>query len=202
MGTFFNTPQVQTSTSYYPSIGAIQGPNGAAKNFINAIHTERLRLGRFNEGMLWGGVTEKMVGWLNDPDVVRYSEQRHIKHTIETQATYFKHLQRNSGIDYWFIYLNDKERDAPFGLIGSLTVSVIDKPIANIGIMIGDKTAWHHGYALEAMSAIINGLAGEGFKRFEIGTMEENQPMINLAISCGMKEEKRKHGYVYMAAEI
>lgn len=40
-------------------------------------------------------LTEAYVGWLNDPEVVRYSEQRHQKHTMESAREYFQ-TQENS----------------------------------------------------------------------------------------------------------
>jgi hypothetical protein len=44
------------------------------------IKTERLLLEPFSEKYL----SERYVSWLNDHEIVRYSEQRHRTHTIES----------------------------------------------------------------------------------------------------------------------
>ena len=49
------------------------------------IETPRLRIESFPDAFL----TERYVGWLNDPDVVRYSEQRHKKHTLKSVTDYY-----------------------------------------------------------------------------------------------------------------
>jgi len=48
------------------------------------LQTARLRMVPFSEAHL----TTRYVGWLNDPEVVRYSEQRHQTHTIESCRSY------------------------------------------------------------------------------------------------------------------
>ena len=42
--------------------------------------------------------SEKYVAWLNDPEVVRFSEQRHYQHTAESCRVYFKSQGNSSGL--------------------------------------------------------------------------------------------------------
>ena len=53
------------------------------------IKTERLILEPFSEKYL----TQEYVDWLNNPTVVRYSEQRHRKHTIASCIKYMESLK-------------------------------------------------------------------------------------------------------------
>lgn len=164
---------------------------------LAAIKTERLYLARLNampENL------RQMVEWLNDPEVTWFSEQKNYRHTEDSQREYLQHILDSPDLEYWTITVSDKDRllGKP---IGSIAFEKRDTA-ANIGIMIGDKPSWGQGYALEAMTAIINHLIGRGFKRFEIGTMKDNERMIKLATACGMKEEFRNGEYVYMAAVI
>lgn len=39
-------------------------------------------------------LTERYVGWLNDPAVVRYSEQRHSRHTLWSRRNCCKRRER------------------------------------------------------------------------------------------------------------
>ncbi len=147
-----------------------------------------------------------IVGWLNDPEVIKFSEQRLMKHTEATQWEYFTFLMDDPDRSYWTICLHgdpESDDDGRYRLIGSITADFNKRnDAANLGIMIGDKSCWGHGYGIEAMAAIINHLSGEGVRRFEIGTMKENERMIKLATACGMVKEREGGGYVYMAAEI
>ena len=47
--------------------------------------TERLVLQPFTETHL----TERYVGWLNDPEVVRFSEHRHRRYDMQEARRYF-----------------------------------------------------------------------------------------------------------------
>ncbi len=191
---------------YPPHVMPALKPTEAA-----VINTERLKLVILT-AVAGTETIDTMVGWLNDPEVVRYSEQRHVTHTRKSQTVYLSKMGVPvHPVKYWLIYQHDKERNILNKLIGSISLDhkqtyrseCLGKfNTVNIGIMLGDKSAQGHGYALEAMTAIINYLADRDYKRFEIGTMKENQPMIRLATSCGMKVEREENGFIYMAAVI
>ena len=79
---------------------------------IESIKPQRLILTPFAERHLEAGI----VDWLNDPQVVRYSENRHRKHTLETSRAY-----RASFVDspnfYWALLLQGVTET----MIGSVT---------------------------------------------------------------------------------
>ena len=78
------------------------------------IRSPRLRIVPFEERHL----TERYVGWLNDPEVVRYSEQRHRRHDLESCREYFEQM-RQSGSYFSAI----EEMQGQHGHIGNMTVS-------------------------------------------------------------------------------
>jgi len=169
------------------------------------IKTDRLRL-RQLETIYFGAACnwclEPMVKWLNDPEVVKYSGQRFKSHTKTSQMQYLQSILSSASKDYWIIQLEDRDRGVSKP-IGSITTAANDVSAnINIGIMIGEKDCHGHGYALEAMSAVINHCVGKGAKSFEIGTMVKNVPMIRLAQSCGMKTDRVEGDYVYMSVHI
>ncbi len=147
-------------------------------------------------------MVDTIVGWLNDPEVVRYSDHRLFEHNRKSQKEYFEGKLCDPNEEYWFIdQVEDWDTDLS-NLIGAITLEFKDDAAVNIGIMLGDKSAWGNGYAMEAMTAMIDHLTGQGIRRFEIGTRKENERMIKLATACGMKQESEDDQYIYMAATI
>lgn len=161
--------------------------------------TSRLVLKPYYAGM----VTDDHVKWLNDPDVVRYSEQRHKRHTLESVHQYVNDIATTVGSHLWGIYLmavadNDPESCNAIKptLIGTISAHT-DAPngVANIGIMIGEKSQWGKSYGKEAWSAVCNWLFERGIRKIEMGCHFENRAMRKLAISCGMHMEAVRHDH-------
>lgn len=135
------------------------------------------------------GIARTMVGWLNDDDITKYSEQRHRKHTVRSQMSYMRRAAT-----YWTGYrtmaLWGIWRKDGVAIIGSIT-STFDAPndIANIGIMIGDKENMGKGYGYEAWETLCNHLP---VRKIEAGCMEINRPMMSICSKYGMMEEGRR----------
>lgn len=126
----------------------------------------------------------KQVEWLNDPEVMRYSEQRHKTHTIKTQAEYLGSFQWPNIHKYIL---------SEGALLGSITAHVDPhNGVADVGILIGDKYRWGNGYGLEAWSAFCDYLLSLGLRKIEAGCMAHNRGMTNICFRYGMKEEGRR----------
>jgi RimJ/RimL family protein N-acetyltransferase len=127
-------------------------------------------------------ITEKYVSWLNDPVVVRYSEQRHCKHTLQTCRDYFL-LQKNSRNLFLAIEHDD------FGHVGNIGVRVdINNNAADLSIIIGDQQVWGKGVGSRAWMASLKILIETlGFRVVTAGAMEVNEPMIKLMKASGMQ---------------
>lgn len=128
-----------------------------------------------------------MIGWLNDPSVVRFSEQRHKIHTLESQKDYVASFSKIMYACCWGVYLGDD-------LIGSVSYT-IDKPnnVANVGLLIGVKAHWGKGYGYEAWSRICDYLfIALRVRKIEAGCMAANHGMINICQKYGMVEEGRQ----------
>ena len=140
------------------------------------IETERLTLYPYR----WA--TQEHVDWLNDPEVVKFSEQRHRTHSIKTQTEYMAVIPDGSYI--WLIRPRGGED------IGTIT-AYVDEPnkLANMGILIGNKAAWGHGYGSEAWGDVMSWLFHCGIRKVEAGCMRSNIGMAKLAIRCGMDLE-------------
>jgi len=120
--------------------------------------------------------TPRQVGWLRDPDVVKFSEQRHREHTLSSQLRYVDGFTGASRL--WAICrIEDGEH------IGNLAAA-IDEPnnIAEIGILIGDKESWGKGFGGEAWAVACDYLLAGGIRKLEAGCMRENAAMLKILL--------------------
>ena len=131
-------------------------------------------------------LSQKYVAWLNDPEVVRFSEQRHYLHTEESCRIYFQSQCNSSGL-----FLAIVAKDETLGHIGNLGVSWDEhNRVADISILVGDKRAWNKGYASEAWIGLIQFLKTQTkVRKITAGTMATNQGMLNLMLRSGMHVE-------------
>lgn len=159
------------------------------------IVTKRLSIRKFQED----DVTDRYVSWLNDPETVRYSEQRHTAHSYETSMNYLAHVRK---VGDWFLAIIQNETDIH---IGNITVA-FDHPngVADMAIMIGEPAVRGKGYGLEAWTAVIDQLLnGAGIRKVTAGTMSVNRPMLAIARRSGMIEEgKQRRQYLLGVTEV
>jgi len=160
------------------------------------LETERLVIRLFEEGDL----TDRYVSWLNDPETVRYSEQRHRHHTMESCARYFAAMQEKQDL-----FLAVLRKEDALAHIGNLSV-VFDRQnlTASISIMIGDPGVRGCGYGSEAWLAVMDYLLGvRGIRKVTAGTMSVNKAMMGVARRAGMVEEGRqKRHFIYEGTEV
>jgi [ribosomal protein S5]-alanine N-acetyltransferase len=149
------------------------------------IRTRRLELVPFSARHL----TSRYVSWLNDPEVVHFSEQRHRRHTLETSRVHLEALEETPDL-----LLAIETLDTPFGHVGNIGVS-IDRPngVADIAIIIGEKAVWGQGLGTEAVGAVCRHLFEEvGMRKIGAGTMAVNHGMRSIMRKVGMTEECRR----------
>lgn len=148
------------------------------------IKTKRLLITPFSERHL----TLRYVGWLNDPEVVRFSEQRHRKHTLESCRAYWQSFEGTPHY-FWAIELQ-KTREH----IGNINAYVDpSNQLADVGIIIGEKEAWVRGYGFEAFHAVFHFLLHEaGLRKVTAGTLAVNTPMLRIMARMNMREDGRR----------
>ena len=159
------------------------------------IITERLVLEPFSETYL----TDDYVLWLNDPDIVKYSENRHRHHTLESCRAYFESFIDSPNC-FWAITIADSGRH-----IGNINAYVnLPNSIADLGIMIGDKSSQGKGYASEAWCAVIDFMFRKrGIRKITAGTMSENTAMLKIMRNSGMSDDGiRKNHYLLDGREV
>jgi len=131
------------------------------------------------------------VSWLNDPEVVRFSELRHSRHTLDSCRAYFENMVQHSNL-----FLSIVSSEPQLGHIGNISVT-IDHPnrVAEMAILLGDRKAWGMGLGREAWSIVMQWLLTDaGFRKVTAGTMAVNRPMLAVMMKTGMRVECLRSG--------
>lgn len=130
-------------------------------------------------------VTVDHVGWLNDPEVVKFSNQRFRRHDLASCQAYFDSF---AGSANSFLSVRRLSDDKAVG-----TLTVYRSPhhgTADVGIMIGEPSAWGQGIGQDAWSLVIDWLIeGEKLRKVTAGTLGCNMGMLRLMQRSGMVEE-------------
>ena len=145
------------------------------------IYGERVVLETFGER----DITDAYIGWLNDPEVVRFSNQRFKVHTRESCRAY---LASFAGTSNLFLLVRKRSDGAAIG-----TMTVYHSPphgIADIGIMIGERSVWGEGYGQDAWNTLLDWLLTQhGVRKVTAGALAGNRGMVRLMERSDMSLE-------------
>lgn len=125
------------------------------------------------------------LGWLNDADVVRFSNQRFLVHD---QKSCLRYLASFAGSTNMFMSVRRLSDDRQ---IGTMT-AYLSKPhgTVDVGILIGEKSVWGRGYGQDAWDTFTNWLLRqENIRKLTAGTLACNYGMIKLMERSGMQLE-------------
>ena len=130
-------------------------------------------------------ITDTYLGWLSDPEVTRFSNQRFNAHTPESCTAY---LASFTGTVNSFLMI---ERLADCRHIGTATVyRNTHHGTADIGLMVGETSCWGQGYGREAWQGVLEFLLAEpGTRKITGGTARPNQAMVRIMEQSGMELE-------------
>ena len=160
------------------------------------IRTKRLLITPFSEKHL----TLRYVGWLNDPDLMRFSENRNNVHSLDSCRAYWKSFEGSLNF-FWAI----EDVETGNSHVGNIN-AYIDKNnlLADVGILIGVKEVQNKRYGIEAWSGVCEFLFREtGISKLSAGTMSVNVPMVKLMHSVGMiNDGVRKNHYLFNGKQV
>jgi len=130
-------------------------------------------------------ITKKYVGWLNDIEVVKYSNQRFKQHTIQTCKDYFKLFVGSTNI---FLAIIHSDGD---NMIGTMTTYInINHKSADIGILIGDRNYWGKGIGRDSWKIQLDLLLeNTELRKVTGGTLACNIGMLKIMKEAGMQED-------------
>jgi len=160
------------------------------------IRTARLFITPFLEKYL----SPRYVGWLNNPEVTCFSEQRHKEHTIESCRKYLESFENTP--NYFWALLEIGNNSLHIGNINAYVDPINE--IADIGILIGETSAWRNGYATEAFEAVCGFLLEkQKLRKVTAGAIRPNKQMLKVMQKIGMIEDGiRKRHYIWNNKEV
>jgi [ribosomal protein S5]-alanine N-acetyltransferase len=127
-------------------------------------------------------INDFYISWLNNQEIVKFSNQRFLVHTrfscLDYQASF-------ENTDNLFISIRRLSDDS---LIGTLTAYIASHHgTVDMGIIIGDQSIWGMGYGLDAWVTMSNWLLGrKNVRKITAGTLACNHGMIKLMERSGM----------------
>lgn len=137
--------------------------------------------------------TPRQVGWLIDPEVVKYSEQRHQTHNLKTQLRYVDGFT-GSKSHIWAIHLA-----ATGEHIGNISAVHDDSnDVSEVGILLGEKRCWKLGMGAEAWKEVCNFLLDPSrgnVRKLEAGCMRENVAMMRILADAKFELEGERKGH-------
>lgn len=145
---------------------------------MTSLSGSRAVLQRFSET----DITEAYISWLNDPVTMRLSNQRFLRHDRQSSQRYLATFEDSANL--FFSVRNKLNGNA----IGTMTAYV--SPMhgtADMGILIGDRSAWGQGFGLDAWTTLLHHLLAQThIRKITAGTLACNAPMLSLAAKSGM----------------
>jgi [ribosomal protein S5]-alanine N-acetyltransferase len=136
-------------------------------------------------------ISDEYISWLNDPIIVKYSNQKFLNHNIKSCKDYLNSFENSSNL---FLKIINKEHDNNT-MLGTLTVYINQyHQTADIGIMIGHKESWGKGIGKKAWMIILEWLRKSGeIRKITAGTMSCNIGMMKIIESSGMSLEATRY---------
>lgn len=130
-------------------------------------------------------ISRRYLTWLNNPEVLRFSNQRFRRHGVTSSRRYLKSFV---GTDNLFLSIRERRGRRA---IGTMTVYVaMPHATADIGILIGETGKWGKGYGLDAWKTLVRWLlAGCGMRKVTGGTLACNTGMMSIFERSGMHLE-------------
>ena len=130
-------------------------------------------------------VSEAYVKWLNDPEVNKFLEIRHLTPILKQDVIKFVEMCNEINRYHWGIIYDRKH-------VGNISCSIVDKmnKYVNISNLIGEKKYWNSDICKLSLNAAMNYLfCNSHFNRIEAGTYSVHLSGITLLTNLGFKKE-------------
>lgn len=141
-------------------------------------------------------VSDRYAAWMNDPEVVLFTEARHASHTIESLRAFVAACEANPANHLLGIFESDSALH-----IGNVKIGPVhpNYRTAGFGLIVGDKGSWGKGIASEAIRlAAEYAFADLGLHKLTAGVVEGNVASMRAFLKNGFVVEgtKRRQNFV------
>ncbi|SDT33891.1 Protein N-acetyltransferase, RimJ/RimL family [Streptomyces sp. TLI_053] len=145
---------------------------------------------------------EHQLRWRNDPEVVRLAaagDPRFGPTTAEALADRFGRILRLDPRESGVLTVEEKTGGRPIGMVDYRGVDPYEG-VAEVGIFIGEREFWDHGYGSEALGLLVDHLFGMfPLNRLELDTWSGNTRAARAFARLGFQEEGRRRDAVLLA---
>jgi len=127
------------------------------------------------------------LAWMNDPAVMRYMESRFRSHSREDLENFIANANAAENTLLLGMFL----KDGGGRHVGNIKIE-IDRPHrrAELGLMIGEPSAWGRGLGTEAINAITNhAFTVLGLHKVTAGCYADNVGSIRAFVKAGFTQE-------------
>jgi ribosomal-protein-alanine N-acetyltransferase len=158
---------------------------------MRALHKESVLEGKtvLLRGLLPEDITSDYVDWMNDPEVVRFTESRFQQHTADSIGAFVETCNRDPDVLLLGIF------DRGSGLhLGNIKLGPVDRHhlVADLGIIIGRKQFWGRGVACESIVLLRDhAFAFEGLHKLTAGCYATNAGSAKAFEKAGFSLEAR-----------
>lgn len=131
----------------------------------------------------------RYLGWMRDPDVVRYLEARFSEQTLEGLSDYVRAQLVATDVSFLAIVLKQGDRH-----IGNIKLGPVDRPHrrSDMGILLGERDCWGQGLAREAIELLSeHAFAALGIRKLTAGAYASNHGSIRAFEKAGFVIEAR-----------
>ncbi len=131
-------------------------------------------------------LTDAYLGWLRDPQLMKFSNQRFRSHSMDSCRAYFESF---AGSDNLFIAIYHDD-----AFIGTMTAyRSLVHGTADIGLLIG-AAVQGKGLGKDAWGTLMAYLLATGTRKVTGGTLRCNQAMVRIMQGCGMQADGVRAG--------
>ena len=130
-------------------------------------------------------ITSSYIDWLNDYEIVKFTEQRHFRHNLN-RVKQFVRDKYNSPKDFLFGIFNEGEH------IGNIKLGEVNiyHQTSELSYFIGKKDFWHKGVATRCVKRIVKfGFEQVGLKKITAGYYEINKASQKVLEKSGFEYE-------------
>ena len=137
-------------------------------------------------------VGEDYLRWMNDTDIIGFTEVRFRPQTAESIRRYVESVNNDPSSVFLGIVVKKGNR-----YIGNIKLGPINwiHRLADIALIIGEKDQWGKGYGLEALRLMVDhAFKGLNLHKVTAGMAQDNKASLRLFEKAGFKREgvKRK----------
>jgi RimJ/RimL family protein N-acetyltransferase len=144
-------------------------------------------------------LNERYLGWLNDPEVTRYTETGTFPSTADDLENYYRSVAGSK--NDVMLAVVDKKSGRHVGNVKLGPIHWVHR-CATLGILIGEKEFWGKGVGLEATRLMVEyGFRRLNLHRIDLGVFAEHEAAVRCYEKAGFKVEGRLRDDLFQGGE-